>query len=529
MDNRWFGSVLSSCLIVAALCLGGCYIHFDADGNRLLLPPAVIAAQAWPSVDSAALDEVAYASEDSPEFDASSLVRFKAVLGAGEANTPTHSRGRVFRTPGTLVRVRVTPEGLPSEQWYGFEGLFSAVKPNAFVLTSGSFGSGYELFEALGSGIPAGMRGGCVPEVVAERARFTSGLSVRLPTKMPEKPRGVLVHLAALFGNEYEAEVMSEMSRRGWMVIDVDTRTSVGPTIQEESVQRALALKRASDALGKQIPAIASFKSYEAWAKAVEANPAAQERALVQTNLSKLLRPACDIATQGGVDRAGRTLAEQIDGVLGENALVVEGALDVLGRLYPQTRTMPVAIIGFSAGALSTPTVAARIRGRVAAAVLIGGAANVATAAMNSTLTSGGVRVTCDGKKLTEEQVRELGEAYLKYSKLDPYHTAPTLMGVPVLQVHATWDRWVPAEGGRLLHERLGHPEMLEMPGGHGMLFYFLPWKKEWIADWLERNVPRTERAPSERERVGSPASTSPERERVGGLTRTQEPTLPTR
>lgn len=494
--------VLPSCLILATLCLPGCYFHFDADERRLLVPPARLGADAWPPVDSVALDEAAYASEDAPEFHGSWRAMYKDVLGPQAKTGATHSRGLKIRTSSALVRVRVTPEGLPTDQWYGFEGLFSAVKPNAYILTSAGFGTAYELYEALTSVLSPGSRGGCLPEVVHERARFTSGLSVRLPTKMPEKPRGVLIHLAALFGNEYETEVMKELEGRGWVVIDVDTATSVIPAMDDGSVERALALRRASGELAKQIPGLIESKSYEEWAKIMATNPQAREQRLIEMNLAQIVRPAFEVRAETDIEPAARRLARQVDATVGENALVAEAALEALGQFYPQTRTMPVAIIGFSAGALSTPTTAARIRGRLSAAVIIGGAANVVTTALNSTLTSGGIKVLCDGQKPTQEQIEAIGAAYLKYSKLDPYHTAPALMGVPVLQVHATWDRWVPADGGRLLHERLGHPEMLEMPGGHGMLFYFLPWKKAWIADWLDRNVPRPGASP-EREQPG--------------------------
>lgn len=456
------------------------------------------AADAWPISDATALDEVAFASQDSPEFEGSSLTWFRAPLGGKFPDMDSHSRGRTFRTANALVRVRVSPEGLPSNQWYEMEGLFSAVKPNAYVLTSARFGTSYELYDVQQARMTRGafnMRDEleCAPEVIQDRARFTSGLPVRLPTKMPDKPRGVLIHLAALMGNEYEAEVMNELIRRGWVVIDVDTQTSVEPQMTPESVSQALAMRHSSDELGKKLPKSSEFKTYEAWSKAMEASPVAKERALVELELANLVRPACNVRSQADIDNAARTMAQQVDETVGENAIVVESTLVVLGQMYPQTRTMPVAIIGFSAGALSTPTVAARIRDRVTAVAIIGGAANVLTTALSSTLTSGGLKVTCNGERPTDDQIEALGAAYLKYSKLDPYHTAPALLGIPVLQVHATWDRWVPAAGGRLLHERLGRPELLEMPGGHGMLFYFLPNRKEWLADWLDRNVPRVQ------------------------------------
>jgi fermentation-respiration switch protein FrsA (DUF1100 family) len=88
------------------------------------------------------------------------------------------------------------------------------------------------------------------------------------------------------------------------------------------------------------------------------------------------------------------------------------------------------------------------------------------------------------------ELVGKLGKRYLELCQLDPYHTAAALRGMPVLQVHAIWDTWVPADLGDLLYERLGKPDQLWHTGGHGMLFYFLPGQASWIADWVERKAP---------------------------------------
>ncbi len=79
-----------------------------------------------------------------------------------------------------------------------------------------------------------------------------------------------------------------------------------------------------------------------------------------------------------------------------------------------------------------------------------------------------------------------LRDPYLEASRLDPYHTAPLLRGRPVLQAHGTSDTWVPASSGELLYELLDRPDQLVMSGGHELLFYFLPDKAEFIADWVE-------------------------------------------
>jgi hypothetical protein len=60
---------------------------------------------------------------------------------------------------------------------------------------------------------------------------------------------------------------------------------------------------------------------------------------------------------------------------------------------------------------------------------------------------------------------------------------------MPVLQLHARFDNWVPSEGGELLWEALGRPERWDARLGHLSMFFVLPWKAADIADWLEVRV----------------------------------------
>ena len=64
------------------------------------------------------------------------------------------------------------------------------------------------------------------------------------------------------------------------------------------------------------------------------------------------------------------------------------------------------------------------------------------------------------------------------------------MAGTPVLVAHASFDAIVPASAGELLIARLGWPERLVFLGGHMGLFYMLPKRAEWIADWLDRHTP---------------------------------------
>jgi hypothetical protein len=109
-----------------------------------------------------------------------------------------------------------------------------------------------------------------------------------------------------------------------------------------------------------------------------------------------------------------------------------------------------------------------------------------------SELSRGGLRITCNGDPPPPGLMRRLEAEYLEHSVLDPYHTAPMLSDIPVLVIDAGMDTWVPSALGEVLFQRLGRPDRLHMAlGGHGMLFYFLPDRARWIADWVERSTSR--------------------------------------
>lgn len=187
-----------------------------------------------------------------------------------------------------------------------------------------------------------------------------------------------------------------------------------------------------------------------------------------------------------------RAIASRLDEVFAENAYAAEAALEYLAANRPDIPQHPLVVVGFRAGAIATPTVVARLNQRplpdpkVDAAVLIGGGANALDIVLRSEFVTRSVPVLRDGKEMPRERLLLLRDQYLAASRLDPYHTAPLLRGRPILQAHATSDTWVPKSSGELLYELLGRPDQLVMSGGHELLFYFLPEKAEFIADWVD-------------------------------------------
>ena len=133
------------------------------------------------------------------------------------------------------------------------------------------------------------------------------------------------------------------------------------------------------------------------------------------------------------------------------------------------------------------PALVARLPDRFDAAVLIGGGADVFRTISHSDLMGRKMTIRWRGRSPTAVQMKWLNEAVLERTALDPYHTAAFLAAMPVLQLHAKFDRIVPASTGELLYQRLGRPERWSYLLGHLGLFWWLPHEAGRIADWVEQ------------------------------------------
>jgi hypothetical protein len=199
------------------------------------------------------------------------------------------------------------------------------------------------------------------------------------------------------------------------------------------------------------------------------------------------------------IDQIAIDIASQVDNSLAGNAYALEAVLEYIQSQREDLRDLPRAVIAFSAGALTAPTSIALVRERfpIEATVLIGGGADMFLLSQESALTDAGVRIRTGERRATRKLRQQLHEAYLRHTKLDPLRTANSLNGIPVLQLHARFDSWVPSKGGELLWEALGRPERWDARLGHLSMFFVLPWKADEIADWLDAQVAKPA-APSE-------------------------------
>jgi hypothetical protein len=498
---------------VSALASGGCYFASSGSAERLLANPVLPDPSVWPEVPVASLDEMLCAYPTLRPLRAveeeAGLVGRDPIGIQGEADSPT-SPLRLHRVGGMVVRLQVDREGRPLDTSGDLFSLFIGFSPNGYVQTGLAFGGVNERVDSLVNERERLTRAGngeqstpwCAPAVVVEgRAPYSEGVAFRVPSTLPDKPKGVILHLWALGSNPYEVEVMAAFARRGWVVIDVDPEDGVDVEMSESAVTRVLEIEDEVRRKRADTPGLTRAMTPEAWS-AYRAHPVVREIAELEAESWRLRNPPVRLAGEADVEPTARLLSWLVDRTLANNALACEAILDTVHTLHPATKDLPVVVVGFSAGSLSTPAVVARLRDRVSAAVLVGSAANLVEVGARSTFYDGGLglesRPLRPGEpesradrpnKPTDDLVRKLGARYLELSRLDPYHTAAALRGMPVLMVQALWDTWVPSDLGDLLYERLGKPDRLLHTGGHGMLFYFLPGQAEWIIDWVERRV----------------------------------------
>ncbi len=202
-------------------------------------------------------------------------------------------------------------------------------------------------------------------------------------------------------------------------------------------------------------------------------------------------------------ETVGGIVAREYDQRAADCAYATKAALDHVLAAKPELADHPVALMGMSGGAMVLPTVYAYSPDSYDAGVLIAGGANslLITAMSNYRAMIDAVRFDFDPRteKLdedgTREQLRALSKAYLAESKLDALYTAKEMHDIPVLMLHASRDKAVPAKRGDDLYKALGQPERWKYPVGHELIFAALPTQIGKINTWLLKALDLTEPA----------------------------------
>lgn len=339
-----------------------------------------------------------------------------------------------------------------------------------------------------------------------EASAINEGVRLQMPGPSPENVKGILVHLTSLIPNRYEMAVVDRIERDGWAVISIDTDAAIRAPHDPAKLAR---LPEIRDGVARtQMELAEIFKKNDLSAEGRKNQDQVQARlAALMREQRTIERGEYTLCAAEDATGVAAAIARATDEVLAENAYAAEAALAHLDEHRPELRGRPVLMMGFSAGALTLPAVAARLGDRVIGAVIVAGGADLLDVSLTTNLEWAAIPIRCEGKRPADPALDALRAAYLERVRLDPVKTAPALARLPVLQVHATRDKTVSSASGERLHELLGKPDRINFWGDHRLLFYFLPDEADRIARWVERNV-RPERMPAAT--PGQPGASEP-------------------
>lgn len=198
------------------------------------------------------------------------------------------------------------------------------------------------------------------------------------------------------------------------------------------------------------------------------------------------------LSGEADVPAVAGEIAELFGDRAAECALAVESVCATIAEQAPAVPVGRRIGLGLSGGGMALPTVIAREPQAYAAAVLVGAGCDYAAIALESNYTDwiDAVRIEWS-EGAGEDQRAAFTDAYRAAASLDSYSTAPAMRGLPMLMIHGSADKAVPAGLGDLLWERLGRPERWTVPAGHEVLFLaYLPSRAADLLDWLERLEP---------------------------------------
>ncbi len=365
-----------------------------------------------------------------PARDVRGLLRIKAQKDLQLALMPSAGSGP--------LDMLMTVEGLPYGQgWiqqveFGTRDGPLATGPMTFEYLCWHQGEAPPPLEAVSQGQAL-----LVPELRAkllDTADYHQAFTLLLPDH--GEPVGLVIHAFSLSSGRNELAVTDELRRRGWAIL----RTT------QLSFQSGNTPKR------ERTPQ-------------VESAP----------------KPPPEVQIQ--------SLTRALESLLADYAYAEEAAVMFALDRRPVLRGKPIAVVGFSMGAILAPTVAARLGDQVAGVALIGGGADLLGIVTESPVIWWLGGISSLRSKLGSTRFAEIDREYRESVVLDPYTTVVGLRNTPVLMVHAAWDSIVPAKYGDLLWERAGRPERWIFSGGHIPLFWNIDRYSLQIADWMDGAV----------------------------------------
>lgn len=500
------------CLLLALPNAAGCFSYHPATESRLAAEP--IPQGAWPQPDTGTLLELAqtppviprYAvdpeefSNQFPDLDAETmdeLVQRASGVHAIEIRQSRITGGGLLRVWNDLRQ----PEGSTEvPRFFNFGGrLENFIRRGAFLTPDQlAWEQASDASRERHGLVQTDRYRGTDTRGVsrtddAERWRLWDGYS--LGYSIPDaEPVGLVVHLTSLYENKYEHDTLRRLKRWGWAVGHIETRLGVRGPLAERAMDRRHEREALLESRLPQNPAEFTERVYRDDTPSFEEIVGYSQRRRALREELKAELPDLGTGFELGPDADTVAIADSIAGAvdlrLAEHAAAAVALVETIDGLRPDLSQRPLLITGFSAGALTAPTVAAKLRdrfpGRPVLVLLVGGGGSLLDIATGSTLTNGGIRLNePDAPEPSPEAMAELKGRYERSAGLDPLKAAVALRDIPVLHIYADKDTVVPTAAAERFNAAHGSVDRLVHRGNHDTLFYFLNAHASRIRSWL--------------------------------------------
>lgn len=478
----------------ALLWLGGCYSYHRAASSGS--EPRPVPADAWPTFDTAPLNPlldtpavIVHAEVDPEKLPKSVRERGEPAIQALRDKNTDDLIYADLDAHGLLRAWRPRTEKPESESV--LDNRLRFFRQNAQYLTGPA-----ALLQAETERIERDIIGGDPLEDIARFFGLASttatpdwlldgGVVLRIPEAVDDNPPALVIHLTSLIENKYEHAVTDRLAAHGYAVAYLDTSVWIdGPNEHEVELTSAKRSARRQEILRQTSPEHPELESRSDTFKRISQASEIARAEFPPVEDGMQVRPDTDL------DRLADYIASQTDARLAEQAFAAEALVRACDGLHPSLADRPVVVMGFSAGALAAPTIAARLHDaypdRPVLLVMIGGGGDLFDISQQSTISKGGIGLSpAAGPPPTDEQIAHLHDRYRSKSRLDPLAIAPSLRAVPALHVYATRDKVVPTAAAEAFNTAHGSVDRITHPGNHGTLFFFLPGQAGKIRSWL--------------------------------------------
>ena len=321
------------------------------------------------------------------------------------------------------------------------------------------------------------------------------GIGIGLPEESAGVDRlGTIIHIASFFENKYEHRMLDRLDGYGWAIGHLESDVVInGPNAIARQEQR----KRRNAYMNELLEHDPDFEQMRS---DIYDEPKPDDEPtdfeLFHTLSNKInekypiLDTGLEVYPDTELDAHGRMLAAIMDQRIAEHAYAAQALIEESDRQNPELADKPIVVIGFSAGALVSPAVVARLRSvypdRAIALVMVGGGGDLLSASIKSVFAEAKIGLDPrEGPKPTQQQLSELVDHYRAASKLDPLTLATSIRDIPTLHIYASRDTVVPSATAEAFNTAHGHVDRLVHPLNHETLFFFAPGEVGRIRSWL--------------------------------------------